>query len=295
MPTKKPENEAQIADERGGQPERFQYKETLKLAAYAATGGRKTLQIGHLIEAFGAENVGIISCEHGLNTIKSLVDDRYVFRADTRADMRGAWAWAKEHEFTTPNKWLCVDGGTRALNWIQQEIFGGAQAALEQIINGVSKRDLPANLRPFGSYIIKDSELNGQQMWWQTGEQCDRMLDSFIKLGCNMYWTFWERLTSIDQYTKGPPMKADTPGTGAFSAVKETFDFIFRLVAEGETATAHFRNPPGNNSNYGKVRDDWRGGIKVPDSIPDFNLASFVQLVQGKRTTGASVQPTTDN
>lgn len=268
------------------------YEETFKGAGYAETGGKKTLQIGHLIEAFGAENVGILSCERGLSTINSLLDERYIFRVDSIDDLRQGYAWAKENGFNTPDKWVCVDGGSRVLDWVQQEIFGGAQLALETILSGTSRRELDAKVRKYAPFVTKEEDLNNQQMWIRTGFECSRLLDSFVKLGSNMYWTFWKEMTSLDQYRKGPPAIPDTPGKGALGAVKGAFDFIFHLVPNGETVTAHFRNPPGNNSYYGKTRDDWRGGIKVPDSIPDFNLASFVQLVQGKQRTEASVQPT---
>lgn len=257
------------------------FAETLKLAAYAETGGRKTLQIGHLIETFGAENIGIISCEHGLNTIHSRVDERYVKTAGNLSELRSAWGWANER-FNNHDKWVCIDGGTRVLNWVQQEIFSGAQAALEQMINGVNRRDLPADIRKFAPYVTKEMDLNTQQMWIKTGFECERILDTFVRLGANMYWTFWEDRTSLDQYTKGPPMIPDTPGKGALNAVKGTFDFIFRLVSTGENVTAYFRNPVGSNMYYGKTRDDWAGGVKVPDSISNFNLAKFVQLVKGE-------------
>lgn len=269
-----------------------QYAETFKGAAYAETGGKKTLQIGHLIEAFGAENVGILSCERGLSTINSLLDERYIYRVDSIDDLRAGWAWANEKGFNTPDKWVCVDGGSRVLDWVQQEIFGGAQKALEIMLGGVGRRELDAKLRKYATFVTKEEDLNNQQMWIRTGFECSRLLDSFVKLGSNMYWTFWKEMTSLDQYRKGPPAIPDTPGKGALGAVKGAFDFIFHLVPSGEGVTAHFRNTPGNNSYYGKTRDDWRGGIKVPDSINNFNLASFVQLVQGKQNTEASVQPT---
>lgn len=262
------------------------YAETLKLAAYAETGGKKTLQIGHLIEAFGAENIGLISCERGLNTINSLVDERYVYRVDSLDGLRAAWKWANDNGFNTPDKWVCVDGGSRVLDWVQQEIFGGAMKALEEILGGKSRRDLDAAVRKFAPFVTKEEDLNNQQMWIRTGFECSRLLDSFVKLGSNMYWTFWKEQTSLDQYRKGPPAIPDTPGKGALSAVKGTFDFIFHLVPNGEAVTAYFRNPPGSNSYYGKTRDDWRGGIKVPDSMPNFNMAEFVRLVQGKAKEG---------
>src|SRR5688572_25509460 len=72
------------------------FDESLKMAAYGVTGGRKTLQIGHLIERYGAENVGIINCEHGLGTINSLTDKRYIYVAHGLDDLRAAWGWANE-------------------------------------------------------------------------------------------------------------------------------------------------------------------------------------------------------
>jgi hypothetical protein len=258
------------------------FVETKKLAAYAPTGGKKTLQIGYLIDLVGAENVGIISCERGLNTIRSKVDDRYVRRVASRPELREAWAWANE-TFNTPDQWVCVDGGTRVLNWVQAEIFGGAQKALEEILGGTKRLELKPEDRKYAPFVTKELDLNTQQMWIQTGFQCERLLDSFVKLGCNMYWTFWEERTSIDQYTKGPPAIPDTPGKGALSALKGVFDFIFRLVPDGETVTAQFRNAKGSNAIYGKTRDDWDGGIKVPDSIAGFRLDEFVKLISGNK------------
>ncbi len=268
--------------------EKQDYRESIKLAAYAPTGGKKTLQIAGLIDLVGAENVGIISCERGLTTIKSKVDARYVKEVSGRAELREAWAWAKEN-FNQPNQWVAVDGGSRVLNWVQQEIFGGAQLALESIINGTQKRDLPPDVRKYAPFVTKELDLNTQQMWIQTGFHCERLLDSFVKLGSNMYWTFWEERTSIDQYTKGPPAIPDTPGKGALNAIKGCFDFIFRLVPDGETVTAQFRNMPGSNAIYGKTRDDWDGGIKVPNSIADFKMAEFVRLISGEKADGVAL------
>lgn len=261
------------------------FAETIKCASYAATGGRKTLQIGHLIKEFGAENIGIISCEHGLNTIGSLVDERFVFRATDRQGLRDAYKWAQDNGFVTPDKWVCVDGGSRALNWINHEIFAGAQKALEGVIDGKQKRALDSSFRKYASYVTKEEDLNTQQMWWRTGYECEQLLDAFIKLGANMYWTFWEDQTSISQYVKGVPWIPETPGKGALVAVKGTFDFIFRLIPWKDSVAACFRNPPGNNENYGKVRDDWNSGIKVPDRIEGFNLAEFVKLISSKGAT----------
>lgn len=260
------------------------FNETIKCASYGATSSRKTLQIGTLIETFGAENVGVISCERGLNTIRSLADERYIRVAEDMNGLREAWAWAKDN-FSKPNQWVCVDGGTRALQWVHNEVFGGTQKAYELILGGTNKKDLPAPLRPYAAFITGNDEMNTQGMWIRVGSEAERLFNTFVKLPANMYWTFWEEQTNVDQFRKGVPWRPDTPGNGALGAVKGTFDFIFRLTSEGEQSTAIFRNPPGNNENYGKTRDDWRGGIKVPDRIKGFNLAEFVQLITNNQTT----------
>lgn len=259
-----------------GQPQPFD--ESLKMAGYGVTGGRKTLQIGHLIEEFGVENVGIISCEHGLGTIRSLTDKRYVYVAHGLSELRAAWGWANER-FGGRDQWVCVDGGSRALDWVNHAIFKGAQDALEGLLDNPQRAQLDAAVRKYASYVSKDMDLNSQQMWWRTGYECSQLLDAFIKIGSNMYWTFWEDQTSISQYVKGAPWIPETPGKGALSAVKGAFDFIFRLVPDGDSVTAVFRNPPGNNGNYTKTRDDWSGGVKVPNTAQDFNLGAFVKSV----------------
>jgi hypothetical protein len=283
MPKATTEAKVPSSAENGSKP----FSETIKCAAYGATSSRKTLQIGYLIETFGAENVGVISCERGLNTIRSLADERYIKVAEDRDGLRAAWAWAKE-TFTRPDQWVCVDGGTRALQWIHNDIFGGTQRAYEMVLSGTGKKDLPAALRPFAAFITGNDEMNSQGMWIRVGSEAERLLNTFVKLPSNMYWTFWEEQTNIDQYRKGVPWRPDTPGNGALGAVKGTFDFIFRLISEGEQSTAIFRNPVGNNENYGKTRDDWRGGVKVPDRMPAFNLAQFVKLIN--KQEGATEQ-----
>lgn len=259
------------------------FAETLKIAAYGANNSRKTLQIGYLIEAYGPENVGIISCEHGLNTIGSLLDERYIKVVDNRDDLRKAYGWAKE-TFTSPSQWVCVDGGTRVIQWLHNEVFGTAERTYQAILNGTPKANLPPDLRAFAGYVTSNSELDTGRLWGRLGTEAERLLDGFVKLPSNLYWTFWEELTSIDQYRKGVPWKPDTPGNLSFGAIKGAFDFIFRLVPQGDASTAYFRNPPGNNENYGKTRDDWRAGVRVPDVVPSFRLDRLVDLLKQRIT-----------
>lgn len=258
-------------------PETKPFNETIKAAAYGATSSRKTLQIGYLIEEYGVENVGIISCERGLNTIRSLLDERYIKVAEDRDGLREAWAWARDN-FSGRDQWVCVDGGTRVLQWIHNDVFGTAQKAYEEVLSGKAKSKLDANQRAYAMFITSNDEINTQGLWSRVGTEAERLFNSFVKLPSNMYWTFWEELTSIDQYKKGVPWKPDTPGNLSFGAIKGTFDYIFRLVAGAESSTAIFRNPAGNNENYCKTRDDWRSA-RIPDRIADFKLTDLVTII----------------
>ena len=254
----------------------------LKIALYAGTGGRKTLQIASLIKQYGAENVGIISCESGLNTIASVIEPEFVRDADSFDDLKSAYAWAKT-TFTKPGQWVCVDGGSRVLQWVSEEWWGGVYAAYEQVLNGMSPSQLPANLRKYAVYLAKDG-VNNQGVWIRVGMECSRLFNGFVKLPSSMYWTFWEEQTNIDQYSKGLPWKPDTPGNGAFSAIKGAFDFIFRLSNDGDTCRATC--DPNGKVSYAKCRDDWNvvrvpKSIERPDAADGFVLAEFVERLHG--------------
>ncbi len=84
------------------------YAETLKIATYGEPGSRKTLQAGYLIDSIGHENVGIISCEGGLNTIQSKLDERYVQRVNSLDEFRKAYAWSKQTFTRHKTALLCL-------------------------------------------------------------------------------------------------------------------------------------------------------------------------------------------
>lgn len=259
---------------------------TLKVAAYSSTGGRKTLQIGHLIEAFGPDNILIVNCEQGLNTIKSKLPGVAVYDVSAGNEnlapidrFRQGWSWIKERD--KPGAWLCVDGGTRVIQWMQDQIWSGTALAYNELVSGVRRNELSAAARPFGRFVTKDFDINSQGQWIELGMSAQRMFNMFVCLKANLYWTFWEDKTSVDQYKKDLPYTLDTPGNGARDAIKGAFDFICRLApnAARDNCDAAFTN---GQLQYAKVRDDWAGGVRVPAVIPNFNLAEFARFIRGE-------------
>lgn len=256
------------------------YATNLKVALYAPSGGRKTLQARHLIDRFGAENVGIISCEQGTSTIESSLDHRFVKKVDSLKDLGAALKWASE-TFTRPDQWVVVDGGSRVLNWVQRDIWSGTERAFAWISQGKSVREMDAELRQYAFFVTKQEEMNTQAMWIKVATKCGIIFDSFVKLTPSIYWTFWEEQTNVDQFRKGPPYKPDTPGKGAFDELRGAFDFVGRLVRlDDEWSVAYFNDgEPGKY--YAKRRDDW-ANVRVPNEIRRFNLAEFVDGLRGK-------------
>jgi len=253
------------------------FSETTKIALFGANSTGKTLQIRSLIKAFGPENVGIVSCEHGLSTIRSAVADEQVRECDNIRDFREAWRWANE-KYAGPDKWICVDGGTRAMQWLAGEVWAGTDAAYTLMATGTPKAEIPMTLKPYLRFITGQGEIDGMRQWIQIGRDADFELNRWVKLPCNSYWTFWEVETSLSQYQKGKPWQVDSPGTAGRDAVYGTFDFVLRLTRDGEKVVA--THDPTKRIVRSKARDDWEGGIKVPIDQPDFNLAAFVQTLR---------------
>ena len=250
------------------------YAENLKIGCFAGSGIGKTVGIGSLIKAYGAENVGVISCEHGLTSIASLLDSDHIKVCDSLDDLRAAHRWAAER-YGSPHQWVCVDGGSRVLQWIEQEVWGGVEAAYAESLSG----SVGSSNQQWMPFITKKDGINTQRVWSKVGSNAERLFNAFVKLPGSSYWTFWEQLTNIDQYTKGPPMIIDSPGEGTRKAAKGTFDFIYRLTRVQGKLVAKFRN---DAVSYAKLREDWNANIHVPDEIVEFDLADFCERVRGK-------------
>jgi hypothetical protein len=254
-------------------------KETLKIAAYGEPSSRKTLQIKHLIDGFGAENVGIISCEHGLNTIQSRLDERYVKRANSLDEFRQAYRWASE-TFTQPQQWIAVDGGSRLFDWVAQDIWQNVNRAYEEILNGTAPKALPDAIRKYAVYITSKDGVDTQRCWVAVSNHSKWLMDAMVKLPSSLYMTFWAERPNIDQYTKGVQWAPDLPGKGSRDAVIGAFDYILRLVSTGrESSKAVCRT---SATSFAKCRDDW-DVYQVPDEIEPFRLDELVRALRGMK------------
>ena len=69
-------------------------------------------------------------------------------------------------------------------------------------------------------------------------------------------------------------------GDGSRKAVKATMDYVYRLTrtADGKLMSKH----KNDAASFAKNRDERDAGVRVPDTIVDFNLADFAARVRGK-------------
>ena len=261
------------------------FKETEKYALYGDSSSGKTDQIGLLIEAFGAENVGIVSCEDGLGTIETLAKPEHVFTTDgvpggVLEGMRAAYAWAKKYEGA--DKWVCVDGGSRILQQISNAQQTGCDQMYEMVINGTDPKNLPAHLKKYAAWFLtKEKLVDGFSVNRKTAIIIEEMLDAWKLLPCNMYWSFWEELTSIDQHKRDKPWKPDSSGKKAMDAIQRTFDWMFRLNRVSGGAASAYTDPAATEYRA-KQRIDRRKGIVIPAKIENFNIAEFHRLIKGQ-------------
>lgn len=249
------------------------HSKTVKMALAGESESGKTHQAGYLIEAFGADNVGIISAERGLNTIISLLTPENVRECDSIDDVRAAFAWAKQR-YDRPDAHLFIDGGTRILDWIANAEHKGADDCLEYVVSG---EPVPSNLQEFRRFITKEKNIDTGKVWQRIAMNSYMLLDAFKKGDWNLYMTFWADKTPTGQYNRDWPMQVDAQGKGSRDAVYGTFDYVFHVVKNAEKKRVVYTE---TSFKYKcKRRLDHRLGVVIPEEITDFNLASFVKLV----------------
>lgn len=270
----KAEKEVVVEKEPGG-PAAFQ--ETTKVCLYAPWGGRKTLQIGYLIEAFGAENVMVVNAERGLNTIKSkLTVPGNVLTVPSLRDLRANFP--KVQAFADgPHKYVCLDGASRVVSWMANEQLNGADRFYEAMKKNEPQRtdDLQ-----FGRFIQK-GEINSMAVYNRVGRDSETLWNAWVGLNANVYVNFLEELTGSTNFEKTFPYGPDVPGKVGLTVVMSTFDYIGRLTYDNGRLIGAF-DPTQKHKYLAKVRDERDAGIVIPAEIPDFNLAEFFKLVRGE-------------
>ena len=262
-------------------------RETLKIACFGANSTGKTLNIARLVEGVGAENVGVISIEHGLSTIASYLKPEQVFVTTGIQHFREeALAWVARR-YAGATKWVCVDGGTRLLQWNAGRIWGCSDLAYEELVfNGKRRSDLKDFARYGSRFITSQGEIDGYAQWKEIAVQAESIFNAVIKIPCNWYWTFWEDLTGGDDRKKTLPWQADAPGKGSREAIYGTFDFILRMTyLNGRPIATH---DPNKHEARTKARDDWHGGVRVKEVMDDFNLGVFVKSLSAPQQAASA-------
>lgn len=252
------------------------HQDTIKCALYADWGGRKTLQIAYLIEAFGAENVLVVNAERGLNTIKSyLTVPANILVVPSLKELRANFG--KVQAFATgPDKYICLDGGSRVVQWMANEQLNGADRYYENMKKNMPV--LPDDLQ-YGRFIQK-GEINSMAVYNRVGRDSETLWNAWVGLNANVYVNFLEEKVGTTGFEKTFPYGPDVPGKVGLSAVMSVFDFVGRLTYSEGKLVGGF--DVTSMLYMAKVRDDQHAGIKVPPQIEDFNLAEFFKLVRGE-------------
>jgi hypothetical protein len=256
------------------------YSEGVKVALYAKNGGRKTLQIGHLIEEFGAENVLVVNCERGLRTIESkLTVKDNVILAPSLKELRNAFP--KVQAFATGlDKFICLDGGSRVVQWMANEQLNGADRYYEAMKKGTTAALATEDLQ-YGRFIQK-GEINSMAVYNKVGRDSETIWNAWVSLNANVYVNFWEELVGTSGFEKTFPYGPDVPGKVGLTAVTSAFDFVGRLFYHEQRGLVGGFDVTSYQY-MAKTRDDW-DVLRLPAEIDNFNLARFVRLVNGEIT-----------
>lgn len=257
------------------------FRETQKYALYAKYGVGKTRQAGHLIKAFGAANVGLVSCEDGLGTIETLLTPEAVFLVKGMADVDRAKAWAKT-KYAGREKWVFVDGMSRVLQWIEQRELCGTDDMYDALVKAGDIGKVPVNLKPFARHLTKDGLLDVFSVNRRIKRDCTQEMDDWREVPCNVVFTFWEEETWGSGFPPkmGPPWHPEAPGKGAVDAIIKTCDWVFRLTrASNGPLVAH--TDPAATLYVAKQRLDMDKGIVIEPEIKDFNIAEFHKRISG--------------
>lgn len=221
----------------------------------------------------------VVNAERGLNTIKSkLTVPENVLTVPSLADVRKNFP--KVQAFATgPDKYICLDGGSRVVSWMANEQLNGADRFYEAM-----KKNLPQHTDDlqYGRFIQK-GEINSMAVYNRVGRDSETLWNAWVGLNANVYVNFLEELTGSTGFEKTYPYGPDVPGKVGLTVAMSTFDFVGRLTYDNGRLVAGF-DPTAKNIYLAKVRDERDTGIIIPPEIPDFNLAEFFKLVRGEQS-----------
>lgn len=263
------------------------YWESLKIALYSPYGGRKTLQIGHLIEMVGAANVLVVNAEHGLGTIRTrLTQPGNVLTVTNLAEYRTAWkavaAFAAAHA-GDPSAWVCIDGASSIHEWIANDQISSAERYFDLTAQGLPV-DTP--LKPFGRFIANGA-INMMHIYGRIGRDSQNLLNALIGLPVNVYANYLEDLTGSDGFKSLPPYGPDVPGKVGLKAVMSSFDCVMRLSYAADGKLVAGCDPAQARTYMSRTRDDW-SVLRLPTTIPDFRLDQFIRMVRGEVAAAAA-------
>jgi len=246
--------------------------ETLKIAAYGKFGSRKTLQIASLISLYGADRVVVVSAEHGLNTIKSVV--KHVIPVGNLGDLRAAYARVSK-EFNTAQHWVCVDGMSRVMEWIANEQLSGADAYYDAVCKGSKHEELPETLKPYGRYMSDGGKIDAMKIYGRIGRESQNLLSAWIRLPSNLYCNYLEDMAGNSGREKSLPRGPDVPGQVGLKAVMSSFDYVIRLGYDTEGRLVGGLDP-ASRLYMARTREDRTVGQALPKEITGFDLGEFI-------------------
>ena len=259
------------------------FNETHKIATYAPPNSRKTEQIRYLIRAYGQENVGIVSGERGLGTIRGDVHPDMVFNVETWEQAQQSFGWAKER-YGRPGTWICVDGASNIMTMAANRHFSAADTAMEAIIMYGANKLNDAEYKGIKAYqrfvTNKGGVLNLDTMaiYGMIGREAERFWGAWKGGPWNLYVNFWQEKCGQSDRERVLPWGPDCPGKMGLAAIKGCFDYILMLGKDSKgTLVANCRADP--TFAITKMREDRCLGIEIPDEIQDFRVDTFVEML----------------
>jgi hypothetical protein len=238
--------------------------------------------------------VKVISAEHGLGTIRSVVDPGNVIIVSNVDETRKAWAtcreWVEARIKARNSLWIAIDGGSQIMEWVANEQFTGADTYFEMKSKGIEP---PDRLKPFGRYMSDRGNIDPMKIYGRIGRDSENLLSAWIGLPANLYVNYLEDMTQSNGYEKTIPWGPDVPGKVGLRSVMSSFDFVFRLAFNPESRLTAYLNP-ASNVYLARTRED-RTLVKLPLEMVDFNLADFVQLVTSVPETKPEPETVVEN